>query len=179
MLTLTACFHDHDDVTESALTHVIQIWKKNTKYLTDTIVTMQVAVDPVHADILVNHRGISILRAPRDAAFYKFVYWFSYCLPLILSIWMVFNYHRYGLYQWIMRLLVNVARLKWLHLNVAIFVEIDGWERKIQLLVEMPAVPANARRSTVVWSPPGPNLETLTRIGGDISRVGTPNWLFL
>ena len=46
-------------------------------------------------------------------------------MPLILSIWIISNCHRYDLYQQIMKLLVNVARQMWRHLNVATFVEID------------------------------------------------------
>ena len=46
-------------------------------------------------------------------------------LPMIVSVWMIFNHHRYDFYQWIMRLWVNVARQMWRHLNVTTFVEID------------------------------------------------------
>ena len=46
-------------------------------------------------------------------------------LPLILSIWMIFDFHRYDFYPWILRLWVNVAQQIWRHLNVVTFVEID------------------------------------------------------
>ena len=46
-------------------------------------------------------------------------------LPIIVSVWMIFNYHRYDFYQWIMRLWVNIARQMLRHLNMATFVEID------------------------------------------------------
>ena len=42
-------------------------------------------------------------------------------LPIIVSVWMIFNYHRYDFHQWIMRLWVNAARQMWRHLNVATF----------------------------------------------------------
>ena len=64
MLTLTACFRDHDDVTESILTHVTKkTRKKNIEYFTDIIVTMRVPKDAVDADILVNNGGTAISHA--------------------------------------------------------------------------------------------------------------------
>ena len=51
VLAFAACFRDHADVAESALTHVIQNPKAKTEYFTDTIVTMRVAKDAVDADI--------------------------------------------------------------------------------------------------------------------------------
>ena len=59
-------------------------------------------------------------------------------LPMIVSVWMIFNYLRYVFYQWIMRLWVNVARQMWR-----------------QQLALMPAVRANVSRSTLVGSPTG------------------------
>ena len=68
-IVLTLTFYDHDDISESAVTHVIQ----NTEYFTDTIATMHIVKDAVDADWFVNNRGTSISYAPCDAAF---------CIPL-------------------------------------------------------------------------------------------------
>ena len=69
-----------------------KIGEQNTEYVTDTIVTMRVAKDVVDADILINNGGTSISRAPRDVnACIKSVI----VLPMIVSVWMIFNYHRY------------------------------------------------------------------------------------
>ena len=50
---------------------------QNTKYFTDTIVTMRVAKDAVNADILVNNGGASTSPALHDAPFCKPLYMFS------------------------------------------------------------------------------------------------------
>ena len=78
MPTLTAYFHVHDDVTESALTHVIRNPKAKYwvhLYFHDTIIA-RVASDAVVSAILVNNEATSISRAPRDVAFRKSLYKF-------------------------------------------------------------------------------------------------------
>ena len=57
-----------------------------------------------------------------------------------------------------MKLWVNVARQMWRHLNVTTFVEIDVSGRgnaSTSCMALMPAVWANASRSTLVGSSPG------------------------
>ena len=77
VLTWTACFCDHDDVTESALTHVIQ--NPKAKYW---VLYWHHCYDAGYWGrcrrwFLVNNGGTSISSALRNAAFCKCLYKFS------------------------------------------------------------------------------------------------------
>ena len=90
VLTWTACFRDHDDVTESALTHVIQNPKAKYRVrcrLLRTLLTLifwsTMAVLPFHMRCVMPRSVNACINS-------------VIVLPILVSFWIIFNYHRYN-----------------------------------------------------------------------------------